>query len=445
MRIVSNVVVLAGVLCGAVGCSGAEIDPFVSGGDDVADEGAGSATHDDSASGDDTGDAVGDPGAEGPDDEGGVDDGGDETQGGADDGGPDLPDLDCDPQPLWYLPKDPLVTEPLQLRQWRWIAVPEMRCANDTTGGFFVNSSEQSRDLVVFFGGGGVCYDPISCALDTPLLLGMGPAPLETWLADLQSHSGIFDRFDPGNPFRDASYVFFPHCTGDGHTADKITMYVSGAPIQQVGYRNVQEGMRIIAPTFEHVERVTVAGFSAGGIGSLANYHQIAWLFECLGHAPPLLIDDAGPVLRKPYLSDLAQGSLTAGWGLDDTFGELCPECDSGGYHLALQRIRELHPGLRSALVNAYGDSVVRQLYSALTLDLAFANDANVLRLGLLDYASWTAGLSDPTPATRHRQFFYWGERHGALVVAPLSDTPGLAAFLQAQLDDAPQWSNVHP
>jgi hypothetical protein len=285
----------------------------------------------------------------------------------------------------------------------------------------------------------------VSCLLDTPLLLGVGPAPLPTWLGDQQSYSGIFDRNDPTNPFRDASFVFFPHCTGDGHTADKISAYPGMSPIHQVGYANVQEALRILGPTFEHVERVTVAGFSAGGIGSLANYHQIAWLLECLGHAPPLLIDDAGPVLRKPYLSDLSQSSLRAGWGLDDTFAELCPECGVEGYHLALQRIRELHPGARTALVSAYGDSVVRQLYSALSLDLAFVNDANVLRNGLLDYASWTAGLPEPSPSTRHREFFYWGERHGALVVAPLSATPGLAGFLQAQLDDAPGWANVHP
>lgn len=368
---------------------------------------------------------------------------GDEGGGGETGAMPELPDLDCEPQPPWYYPKPPIATQAHEVRQWRWIPVPEMRCANDTEGGFFANFTESNRDLVVFFGGGGVCYDAISCLLDTPLLLGMGPVPLLTWQADLQSHSGIFDRNDPSNPYRDANFTFFPHCTGDGHTADKISNY--GADIHQVGYRNVQEAMRILGPTFETVERITVAGFSAGGIGSLANYHQIAWLFECLGHPAPLLIDDAGPVLRKPFLSELSQASLRTGWGLDDTFADLCPACSTEGYHLALQRIRELHPGARTSLVNAYGDGVVRQLYSALSLDLSFANDPNALRVGLLDYAGWTSTLPDPTPSTRHREFFYWGERHGALVVAPLSDTPGLAQFLQAQLDDAPTWGSVIP
>jgi hypothetical protein len=358
----------------------------------------------------------------------------------------ELPDLDCEPQPLWYRPKDPIDTAPNEFRQWRWIETPGMTCANDTPGGFFVNASEHDRDVIFFFGGGGVCYDGISCILDLPLLLGMGPTPLPIWQADVQSHTGIFDRNDAGNPFRDASFVFFPHCTGDGHTADKISDYPLIGAIHQRGYANVQAAMNVLAPTFEHVERVTVAGFSAGGIGALANYHQIAWLFECLGHQPPLLINDAGPVLRPPYLSALAQGSLRAGWGLDDVFGELCPQCATEGYHTALERIRELHPGVRSALVVAYSDTIVRQLYAALTLNLAYTDNAsNRLHEGLHDYASWTAGLPQPTSQTRHREFYYHHDRHGALVVAPLWETPGLAEFLRAQLDDAPQWHSVHP
>lgn len=430
------------------GCSAGPLDPANNWGDDVGvdttagalDDGTGAGSGGGAASVDDGGDADGgdvdvDTGNPDPD----------EGPGDGSESGMELPDLDCEPQPPWYYPKEPLATSALEIRQWRWIAVEEMRCANDTTGGFFTSVSEDPRDLVIFFGGGGVCYDPLSCLIDTPLLLGMGPAPLPVWLGDQQSYSGIFDRADPSNPFRNASFVYFPHCTGDGHTADKVTMYPGMAPIQQVGYGNVQEALRIVAPTFETVERVTVAGFSAGGIGSLANYHQIAWLFECLGHPPPLLIDDAGPVLRKPYLSDIGQASLTAGWGLDETFADLCPECGTEGYHLALQRIRELHPGARTALVSAYGDGVVRQLYSLLALDPTMANDANVLRNGLLDYSAWTSGLPAPDPSTRHREFYYWGDRHGALVVAPLSATPGLAQFLQAQLDDAPEWGSVIP
>ena len=86
---------------------------------------------------------------------GGVSDGLDES---GDEGMGELPDLDCEPQPPWYYPKEPLATSALEIRQWRWIAVEEMRCANDTTGGFFTSISEDPRDLVIFFGGGVPIY-----------------------------------------------------------------------------------------------------------------------------------------------------------------------------------------------------------------------------------------------------------------------------------------------
>src|SRR5690606_37832876 len=54
-----------------------------------------------------------------------------------------LPDLDCEPQPLWYKPKDPIETAPHELRQWRWVEIPGMKCANNTPGGFFLNRSDQ--------------------------------------------------------------------------------------------------------------------------------------------------------------------------------------------------------------------------------------------------------------------------------------------------------------
>lgn len=433
-----------GLVVVGLGCSTGVGDdgpnnPYLGGGDD----------HDDATSGVGVGGDHDDEDTEGGTmSSGGAGDGVDDGAPGDPDpppGGPRLPDLDCDPQPLWYYPVEPIVVAPTEIRTWKWIDVPGMKCANNTQGGFFANFTELDDDLLIFFGGGGVCYDPISCLLDTPLLLGMGPFPELTWGLDNQSSSGVFDRNDPTNPFRDANIAYFPHCTGDGHTADKVTMYPGMSPIHQVGYGNVQAAMTVLGPTFEDVGRVTVAGFSAGGIGALANYHQIAWLFECLGHAPPLLINDAGPVLRKPFLSDLAQSSLQQGWGLDATFAELCPECATQGYHLALERIRQLHPGARTALVNAYADGIVRQLYAALNLDPTFADNPAGLHGGLLDYAAWTATLPDPTPHTRHREFYYHGDRHGALVVAPLSATPGLADFLQAQLDDAPGWASVHP
>jgi hypothetical protein len=293
----------------------------------------------------------------------------------------------------------------------------------------------------VYLLGGGVCYDLATCTVDQPLLQGLGNDPLEFLFGPGEAgrNAGIFDRDDATNPFRRSNFIVLPHCTGDGHSSDKVSTYPPLAPVQQVGYANVTAALRRIVPTFRDATRVTFAGFSAGGIGVGANYHQFASAFESVGQPPPVLINDAGPTLREPYLTRRAQDTLIAGWGLDETIGSWCPECLTGGLHLGQRRLAELHPGMRSSVVCSTSDFVVFGLYALLNGDTSSLED------GLFDLSDWIASYQDDVAPTRQRDFFYSGDRHGAMVVAPLSSTPGLAEFLREQLDDDPAWSSVRP
>lgn len=335
----------------------------------------------------------------------------------------------------------PIVVEQDQLEHWVWVAEPAMRCADGSEGGFAVNFTARSRELVVYLLGGGVCYDLATCTIDQPLLQGLGANPLEFLFGPGEGggDAGIFDRADATNPFRGSNFVVLPHCTGDGHAANRVSTHPPLAPIEQVGYANVTAALRRIVPTFRDASRVTFAGFSAGGIGVSVNYHQFASAFEAEGLPPPLLINDAGPTLREPYLSRAAEEKLIAGWGLDETIGPWCPECLSGGLHLGQRRLAELHPGLRSSVVCATSDVVVFGLYALLNGGTSNLGD------GLLDLSDWIASYQDEIGPSRQREFLYGGDRHGALVVAPLAATPGLAEFLRAQLDDDPAWSSMRP
>jgi len=332
----------------------------------------------------------------------------------------------------------PIVVDDADLERWVWVGVPEMRCADGSEGGFAVNFTEQSRELVVYLLGGGVCYDRATCVIDQPLLQGLGDEPLEFLFGEGQrgDDAGIYDRDDPSNPFRASNFVVLPHCTGDGHTSDKTSVYPGLEPIEQVGYANVAAAIRRIVPTFRDASRVTFAGFSAGGIGVGASYHQLATAFESIGQSPPVLINDAGPTLREPYLSRRAQDVLIAGWGLDETVGAWCPECLTDGLHVGQRKLAELHPGMRSSLVCATSDVVVFGLYALLNGGTSSLED------GLVDLARWIDGYQDEVAPSRQRTFLYPGDRHGAMVVAPLSATPGLAEFLQQQLDGAPGWAS---
>jgi hypothetical protein len=340
----------------------------------------------------------------------------------------------------------PVLGDPIDAptsEQWVWVPIEGTQCADGTEAGVGVNFTSQSRELVVWFQGNGVCYDATSCSLFPSLLTGMGPDPLDhLWWSDKNTpHLGIFDRNDPANPFRADNFVAFPHCGVDGHTADKDSTYPPLQTVHQHGYGNVTHALPRILATFQDATRVVVAGFSAGGIGASANYHQIATGFEGLGMPSPFLIVDAGPILRPPFSGPTATASLHNGWGLDQTIDTWCGPCATEGYHSGYEELARMHPGLHSAIISSYADSVATSLYLLLNADIAF----NGVRFeaGLRDLATWTASFQDTVSPSVHREFYYGGSRHGALVVDALAATPGLSDFLKDQLSGSPTWATI--
>jgi hypothetical protein len=361
------------------------------------------------------------------------------------------------PPPAWFEPEPPLATAPEERDTWRFVPVEGALCANGQQSGYFANITDRSDDLLIFLLGGGICFNDVSCGLAEHRALieeGLGPDPLAWWLGRGAHDNGIFARDAADNPFKDVSYIVLPHCTVDFHSANQVSNYTDFPPLHQVGYRNVQLVMNSVVPTFADPDRrVTIAGFSAGGVGTLANYHQIASAFESYGHAPPFMINDGGPIQRREYFSEKSHEAIRQGWGLDDTVGTWCETCAEEGYHETLRWSHQLHPGMRSAQVCGYADSVVTGLY--LLFDIrnaqAFTSEERgdppetytSMKGGLVDLASWSETL--PIEGGMHRAFYYYSARHGALTVAPLGDTPGLAGFLAAQLDGSGDWSSVIP
>ena len=332
----------------------------------------------------------------------------------------------------------PIELTPDQLGKWVWISMPTMTCSDGSPGGFAVNFTNASRDLLFYLQGGGICYDALTCQYGGAPP-SVGADPLNTALAGtIREHTGVFDRDDPTNPFRDSNFVSVPHCTGDHHTGNQVSTY-GGKQYHHVGYTNITRALERVVPTFADAGRVVLAGFSAGGVGITANYHQLATAFESVGKPSPYLVIDAGPFMRPPHLETSAQATLRKNWGLDGTVGTFCPSCLSEGFHEMYRVNGKLHPGLRSSLVCSYEDSVVKVLYSTLNRG-AFPT----ARPGLDDVADWGESIAGSVQPSVHRVFFYGGDRHGALDVAALSASPGLVDFLNAQLGTG-DWASVRP
>ena len=220
---------------------------------------------------------------------------------------------------------------------------------------------------------------------------GHGPDPISHlfWENLGSALHGPFNRQDGRNPWRKANFVVFPHCALDGHAGEKETDYVGvNHKVHQHGYTNVTRALKRIVPTFKDASRITVAGFSAGGIGTVANYHQIAEAFEAVGRPPPFMVNDSGPIMQAPYLNMNGQKGLRKGWGLDDTFISFCPECIEDGIHLVHEAMWKKHVGMRSSLISTYSDGVAGMLYRLIDRS---PNVFNTFGEGLKEFEKWAA------------------------------------------------------
>ena len=338
----------------------------------------------------------------------------------------------------------PLSVADADMERWVFAPFPDAVCGRGTPTGLGLNITDQSRDVMIYFEGGGACWDPLSCLfLQTAANLdGVTKDKFEAAVAQGILGRGIFDRADPRNPLRTMSWVYVPYCTGDAHLGDRAATY-QGQTIRHVGWRNVDAYLHRIVPTFRDAERVVVTGFSAGGLGSTGNLWHVAEAFRAVDGPAPVLIDDAGPILRPAHLTAAAQTKLHDAWGLGGTIEQSCPECrPATGYHEAFAFLARNVPGFRGSLLSSYEDTTMRAFFGLLN---GATVDGPAMRRGLNDLADWTESWDAALVPGRFRVFYYGGERHGALTVAPLGATPGLVEFLNAQLAGDPGWSSVRP
>ncbi|MBX3182254.1 MAG: hypothetical protein KIT72_09630 [Polyangiaceae bacterium] len=337
---------------------------------------------------------------------------------------------------------EPIEIPSEQHGEWVWIEMPEMKCSDGTTGGFAVNFIEDRSELVIYLQGGGICYDALTCSAGgAPSTVGADP--LRTALdGSIREHRGIFDRDDPNNPLRGSNFVVVPHCTGDHHTGNQVSTY-GAKDYHHVGYTNMTRVLERAVPTFQGASRVVLSGFSAGGVGITANYHQLATAFESVGQSPPYLVIDSGPFMRPDYLSPAAREKLRESWGLDGTVGSFCPTCFTEGFHDLYRRNAELHPGLRSSLLCNTRDSVVVTLYTVLNLGSTSFSAAK-MEEGMNDLADYQASIAAEFAPGAHRVFYVDGTEHGLLNIKPISGSPGLSEFLTAQLGTG-DWQSVRP
>jgi hypothetical protein len=164
------------------------------------------------------------------------------------------------------------------------------------------------RRLMLFFEGGGGCFDYRSCRPGTPWFDdAVGPDD------DPATMPGLLDLDDPANPAHGWTAVFIPSTTGDVHWGDARHVYRSGSRSVTIEHRGFVDGMAAVSWAVKNVpapSTVLVAGCSAGSIGSAAFAPYVAERY------PRARIAQLGDSLAFawPRPSDLSDWGVARHW-----------------------------------------------------------------------------------------------------------------------------------
>lgn len=247
------------------------------------------------------------------------------------------------------------------LGTWTYVPIDGMVCADGSATGIGVNLSDTSSDVFIFVAGGGACWDATTCfTTKTAVHIegGYGQADFNSEINGLAG-AGIFQRIAQ-NPFKDASWVYVPYCTGDLHDGANVATYDATHVVHHVGRTNAAALLARVAATRPAAQTVWLVGVSAGGYGIAFDWDlaRAEWP-QGKVHA---LADSSPLVAMEPA----RWSAMQASWKL--TFPTGCSSCtsDLGAMNAALRGTQR--PGERYALLANTRDQTI-STYFGITMD----------------------------------------------------------------------------
>jgi hypothetical protein len=177
--------------------------------------------------------------------------------------------------------------------------------------------------LVVFFNGGGACWDVATCSKprlagdkaffsgkEDQTMVGVYKAELLPGDGPVRM-GGLLDRTNPQNPVRNWSMLFVPYCTGDVHSGSNTARYTfpdTGKPftIEHRGWDNMQVILPWLAAHVPQPSRLLVSGSSAGAYGAATHFTALRTLYPT-GRAVDL--GDSGQGVTTPEFERLRNKS----------------------------------------------------------------------------------------------------------------------------------------
>lgn len=223
------------------------------------------------------------------------------------------------------------VVSPAVSTEWTMIEPPaqvpysdrvlEPICSRGTPWVYFAKRGTVNK-LIVYFQGGGACWDFLTCGFLPVFKATAGPGDNPA-----NATTGFADFDNPENPFRDWNAVFVPYCTGDVHWGDAFVEHEvpdggGTVPIHHKGRVNAAVAEKFAREHFVHPDQVFVTGSSAGSYGAVVN---ALYLQEDAYPSTPFSVlgDGGNGVITESFLqNDLAK------WGIEENLPDWIPGLD---------------------------------------------------------------------------------------------------------------------
>ncbi|MEO8392743.1 MAG: pectin acetylesterase-family hydrolase [Chloroflexota bacterium] len=157
--------------------------------------------------------------------------------------------------------------------KWISIALSTLTGCSDVSDYKIYARRGESDNLIVFFAGGGACWDAETCSKPIGFPSFSGYYFPNVWETLHTFLGGIFQLDNPNNPFHDWNVVYVPYCTADFDIGAANPTYTLAdgktVSIAHRGRQNVSEALDWVYATFAHPPKMLVAGESAGAFASI--------------------------------------------------------------------------------------------------------------------------------------------------------------------------------
>jgi hypothetical protein len=241
-------------------------------------------------------------------------------------------ELDCGPRDgLAATPRGQYVQIVLDEAEWG------TRCGDGSPFAFWLRlapAGQAVENVVLQMQGGGACLFDSDCATR--------PAGLFEALSDGAEQSGIMSNDPLVSPFANWTKVYLPYCNQDVFIGGGATSNFPSITVHRFGALNVRAALRYLrdvlwreldATTAEGYRpdriRMLFGGTSAGGFGTLYNYHYVLddlqWAHTAAWPDAALALDNGQPLLSVAVLGGLIiSDSAPLGWG---ALAQMPPYC----------------------------------------------------------------------------------------------------------------------